>query len=364
MKTPRALPSMLKEAFTDWKDDQAPRLGAALAYYTVLSLAPLLVVAVAIAGFAFGREAAQGQIVAQIGHLVGGDTARMIEETLKNANKPGQGIVATVLGMVTLLLGASGVFNELRAAMNLIWEVPPKKSGGLLSLVRERLLSFAMVLVIGFLLLVSLVVSAGLSAMEGMMGGATADKLHVAQALNTVVALGVITTLFAVIFKYLPDAEPMVAWKDVWIGAFMTAVLFTIGKFGIGLYLGRGTVGSAYGAAGSLVVLLVWVYYAAQIFFFGAELTQVYARRFGSRVGVPAPAAAEAEGEAKVPQPGKRDEAREGREVPPREPSRSPTPRPAWSARPVLAPPEGGLAVAKGAAIAAALLALGFTRRR
>lgn len=279
----RDMPGMLKEAFTDWKDDKAPRLGAALSYYTIFSLAPLLLIAVAIAGLAFGQEAAQGRIVDEIGGVLGKDGAEMIQTMVANARKPREGILAAVMGVIALLFGASGAFNELRQAMNTVWEVPERKGGGIRALIRDRLLSFAMVVFIGFLLLVSLVVSAGLSAMGEVMGGFMTEKLHLLLIANHLLALGVITVLFAMIFKFLPDAQPVVAWKDVWIGAFLTAIFFTIGKMAIGLYLGRGTVGSAYGAAGSLIVVLVWVYYAAQILFFGAELTQVYATRHGSR---------------------------------------------------------------------------------
>jgi membrane protein len=279
------LPGMLKEAFADWKDDNAPRLGAALAYYTIFSLAPLLLIAIAIAGLAFGREAAQGRIVDEIGGVVGQTGGEAIQAMVANAAKPKEGILATVMGLVALLFGASGAFNELRQAMNTIWEVPKKEGGGIKALIKDRILSFAMVLFIGFLLLVSLVLSAGLSAVGDRMGGFMTEKLHILQLVNIVLSLGVVTVLFAMIFKYVPDATPVVGWKDVWVGAFLTSVFFTIGKIGLGFYLGRGTVGSAYGAAGSLLVILVWVYYAAQILFFGAEVTQVYASRHGSRVG-------------------------------------------------------------------------------
>ena len=281
----RDLPGMLKEAFTDWKDDEAPRLGAALSYYTIFSLAPLLLIAVAIAGLAFGREAAQGRIVDEVGGVLGKSGGEAIQAMVQNAREPGGGVLATITGVVALLFGASGAFNELRKAMNTVWEVPRREGGGIVGIIKDRILSFAMVVFIGFLLLVSLVLSAALSAMGEVMGGFMTEKLHLLQIVNTIVSLGVVTVLFAMIFKFLPDAQPAIAWKDVWIGAFMTAIFFTIGKLAIGLYLGRGTVGSAYGAAGSLLVILVWVYYAAQILFFGAELTQVYASRHGSRAG-------------------------------------------------------------------------------
>lgn len=331
----RDLPGMLKEAFEDWKDDKAPRLGAALAYYTIFSLAPLLLIAVAIAGLAFGREAAQGRIVDEIGGVLGKQGGEAIQAMVEGARKPAEGILATVTGVVALLFGASGAFNELRQAMNTVWEVPERAGGGLKALVKDRILSFAMVLFIGFLLLVSLVVSAALSAMGDALGSIA----------NAVVSVAVITVLFAMIFKFLPDAQPAIAWKDVWAGAFMTSVLFTIGKQAIGLYLGRGTVGSAYGAAGSLLVVLVWVYYAAQILFFGAELTQVYAARHGSRACAAAAEAAPAG--ARGARPG------------------SP-PRPAVI-HPVIVregEPAGARSVGLGAAIAAALLLLGRAHKK
>jgi membrane protein len=274
--------AMLRQAFADWLEDGAPRLGAALSYYTIFSLAPLLVVAVAMAGLLFGHQAAQGRIVEQIGGLVGPVAGEAIETMLVSARKPAQGLLATALGIVTLLLGASGVFNELKAALNTVWEAQPRPKRGLRGLLRDRLASFAMVLVVGFLLLVSLVVSATLAALTHTYRGmfANAALLH---ALDLVVSLAVVTLLFAAIYKLLPDVEPKPTWRDVWVGALLTAALFTVGKFAIGIYLGRGTIASAYGAAGSLAILLVWIYYAAQILFFGAELTQVYARRHGSR---------------------------------------------------------------------------------
>ena len=287
---PREIVSMIKEAFTDWNDDNAPRLGAALSYYTVFSLAPILLISIAVAGLIFGEEAARGGIVAQIQGLIGRDAAEAVEGMIVNARKPGQGILATLFGTVMLLFGAGGAFNELRAALDVIWEIPPRTGGGIKALIRERLASFGMVLVVGFLLLVSLALSAAISLLE--IKGSFLGSGMLLQLVNTVVALAIITALFALMFKFLPDAHPPVGWTDIWIGAAITAVLFTLGKFAIGLYLGRSSVGSVYGAAGSLVLLLVWVYYSAQIFFFGAELTQVYARRHGSRRGMTQPATA------------------------------------------------------------------------
>lgn len=283
---PGSVFGVVKEAFQDWNDDNAPRLGAALSYYTIFSIAPLLLISIAAASLLFGHEAAQGQIVGQIEGLVGHDAAQAVQAMIESGRKTGAGILATVLGTATLLFGAGGAFNELRAALDVVWEVPPRPGGGLKVLLRDRLASFGMVLVVGFLLLVSLVISAGISALE--LKGAFPGSGIVLQVVNSGVALGVITVLFALIFKYLPDAHPPIAWKDIWLGAFITSALFTFGKFVIGLYLGHSSVGSAYGAAGSLVLLLVWVYYSAQILFFGAELTQVYARLHGSRLGLAA----------------------------------------------------------------------------
>jgi membrane protein len=271
--------TMVKQAITDWSEDNAPRLAAALAYYTIFSMAPLLLIAISMAGLVFGAEAVQGRVVEQIDGMVGRTGAEAIEEMLKSARKPGAGVIATITGLVTLLLGATGAFNELRSGLNTVWEVPPPPKKGILGMVKDRVGSFMMILVIGFLLLVSLALSAGLAAVSDMFGFAG----PLLQAVNVVVSLAVVTGLFAAIFKILPDTH--VEWRDVWFGAGVTAVLFVIGKFAIGLYLGKSSVASAHGAAGSLVVLLVWVYYAAQILFFGAELTQVYAARNGSRIG-------------------------------------------------------------------------------
>lgn len=273
---------MFKEAATEWWNDQAPVLGAALSYYTVFSLAPLLVLTIAIAGLAYGEEAARGEIVTTMQGLVGKDGAEAVEAIIENARKPSEGIVATILGFAFLVFGATGVFGQLQNALNMIWKVAPKPGATWKMFLRSRFLSFAMVSGVAFLLLVSLLASAALAALgrffsETLPGGET-----VWLVLNFIISLGVITFMFAMIFKVLPDAK--VQWKDVGVGAFMTAVLFSIGKFLMGLYLGNSTIGSTYGAAGSLVVLLIWVYYSAQILFLGAELTRVYAIRYGRGV--------------------------------------------------------------------------------
>ena len=271
--------SLLKETFAAWSEDKVPRLGAALAYYTVFSLAPLLVIVVGVASFIFGNEAAQGRVVEQLGSLVGEQGAEAIQGMLQSANEHKKtGMLATAIGVITLLFGASGVFGELQDALNTIWGVKPKPGRGLLGMIKDRFFSFAMVLGIVFLLLVSLVVSAALAALGKFGSGFIPAPLL--EGVNLVVSLAVVTFLFAIIFKILPDVE--IAWRDVWIGAAATSLLFTIGKTLIGLYLGKASVGSAFGAAGSLVVLFVWVYYSAQILYFGAEFTKVWTRRRGS----------------------------------------------------------------------------------
>ena len=276
----RAVLALLKETFSEWYGDNAPRLGAALAYYTVFSLSPLLIIVIAFAGLVFGREAAQGQIVAQMQGLIGEESARAIQAMIESARKPSSGIIATVIGILTLLVGATGVFGELHDALNTIWEVKPKSGLGLMAIIRDRFLSFAMVLGIGFLLLVSLAVSAGLAALGKFMDGMLPGAIYIGEIVNFIISFGVIMLLFAMVYRILPDIE--IAWSDVWIGAAFTSLLFTIGKFLIGLYLGRSSVASAYGAASSLAIILIWVYYSAQIFLFGAEFTQVYAKKYGS----------------------------------------------------------------------------------
>lgn len=274
--------ALLKETVQDWLDDRAPRLAAALAYYTLLSIAPLLVISIAIAGFVVGPEAARGQIAGEIGGVVGGDAAKAVEAVVASARSPEGGVIGTVVGVIVLFFGASGVFVELQSALNTIWEVEPKPGRGLLGEIRDRFLSFTMVLGVAFLLLVSLVLSAGLSAAGRLFAGSLPGGEVVWQVVNFVFSYAMIAGLFALIFKYVPDVE--VRFRDVWIGALVTAFLFTIGKLLLGLYLGKASVGSSYGAAGSFIALVVWVYYAAQIVFLGAEFTQVSARRRGAEI--------------------------------------------------------------------------------
>jgi membrane protein len=276
--------ALLKMTADNWFIHKVPRLGAALAFYTMLSIAPLLVVVIAIAGFFFGRQAAQGQIVWQIQDLVGRDGAEAIQTMLKGAYKPAAGALATMLGLITLFFGASSVVAELRDALNTIWCVPTRKAqSGWKSIVgtlRDRTLAFAVVLGVGFLLLVSLAVNAALSAIGGAFGNYLPTPEWVLQAVNFLFSFLVIAFLFSLMYKLLPDVP--VEWSDVWLGGAITSLLFTIGKLLIGIYLGRAGISSTYGAAGSLVILLVWVYYSAQIFFLGAEFTLAYAQTYGS----------------------------------------------------------------------------------
>ena len=267
---------LLKETYLEWDRHKAPKLGAGLAYYTVLSLAPLLIVLLTVVGLVLGQQAAEGQVMAQIGDLMGAEGAQAIQAVIANANQPKTGILASVLGIVTLFIGASGVFTELHDALNTIWDVPASNDSGVWTLIRQRFLSFGMVLAIGFLLLVSLVVSAGVAAACKYVGNLLPMPAVALQAANFFVSLLVIAVLFAMIYRFLPDQR--VEWRDVGIGAGATALLFSIGKLLIGLYIGKAGVGSAYGAAGSLVVVLAWVYYSAQVFLFGAEFTHVYAK--------------------------------------------------------------------------------------
>jgi membrane protein len=281
------LPNLLKLTYQGWKEDKASRLSAALAYYTIFSLAPMLLIIIAVTGFFFGqRDIVQSQVLNQIEGLVGAEGREFVSGLLTSASNPAKGIFATIVGIITLLFGALGVFNELHNALNTIWEVKEEETKGFLESIKKvifsRLLSFSMLLGIGFLLLVSLVISAALSAVQETVGNAIPVSEILLQIVNLVISVGVITVLFALIFKFLPDAE--IAWRDVWLGAFVTALLFSLGKFLIGLYLGNSAIASSFGAAGSLVLLLLWIYYSAQILLFGAEFTQVYANQFGSKI--------------------------------------------------------------------------------
>lgn len=272
---------LLKRAFSRWNEDHAPQQGAALAYYAVFSLAPLLMIVITIAGFVFGQEAAQGQLIEQIKGLVGEKSAQAIQSMIEEARRPTVGIIATVVAVVMLLFGATGVFAQLQESLNIIWKVEEKPGEGIWKIIKNRFISLMAVLGTGFLLLISLVISAGLSAIGTTLEHVLPFPEFLLQGINVFISFSVVTLLFAMIYKLLPDKS--IQWSDVWIGAIITSVLFTIGKFLIGLYLGKSDVGIAYGAAGALVVILIWVYYASQIFLFGAEFTAVYAASRGSR---------------------------------------------------------------------------------
>lgn len=278
---PRRLLSLARQAFAAFKHDYAASMGAAIAYYTVFSLAPLLVIVIAVAGAVFGREAVTGMIVAQVGGLIGNEGAAFVQSLIRNASDPERGLVAGTVSVAVLVIGATTVFAELQRALDRIWRVPASaKPSGIWALLRARLLSFGLILGLAFLLMVSLVVSTAVAALgewtQGMLPG-WATLLHV---INTLVSLVIATLLFSMIFKLMPSTD--IAWRDVWIGSVVTAVLFEVGKLLIGLYLGKSAMTESFAAAGSLVVLLAWVYYAAQIFLLGAEFTKVYADTEGS----------------------------------------------------------------------------------
>jgi membrane protein len=282
--TPDRLWAVLKETLAGWWNDNVPRMGAALAYYTLFALAPILVVVIAVGGMAFGPEAVRGQIVAQIQGLVGRDGAQAIQAILEGAAKSQWSIPATIIGVITFFLGATGAFLELQDDLDAIWRVKPRSRGNVLrDLLMQRIISFGLVLAFAFLLLTSLVVSAALAAVHTYIGSAFpgVGALWVWALGYAALSLGVITFLFATIYKVLPDVK--LKWADVWVGALVTAVLFTVGKFLIGLYLGTSSFVSTYGAAGSVIVVLVWVYYSSQIILLGAEFTRAYVERFGPR---------------------------------------------------------------------------------
>ncbi|MBP0631666.1 MULTISPECIES: YihY/virulence factor BrkB family protein [unclassified Cupriavidus] len=290
--SPRAAFELIRESIKSWIDDYAPSMGAALAYYTVFSIAPLLMIVITVAGVIFGAEAARGEVVSELNGLIGAEGAEAVEEMLVAVSEPAASTITATLGVVALLVGATTVFAELQSALDRIWRVPQRqKSSGLFSLLRARLLSFGMILGIGFLLVVSLLLSAGISALGREWGPLLGIDEAVGHALDTVISLVLTTVVFAMIYKIMPRTK--IRWFDVWLGAVVTALLFTLGKFLIGLYIGKSGVASGYGAAGSLVVLLLWVYYAAQIFLLGAEFTWHFAQRFGSlrHSGQPQPTA-------------------------------------------------------------------------
>ena len=272
---------LIKESASSWSADYAQSMGAALAYYSLFSIAPLLLIVIGIAGLVFGQEAARGAIMEQLGGLIGDQSAQAVQALLQAADKPKTGLISTIIGFVVLAVGAMTVFSELQSALDRIWRAPARaQQSGLWQLLRSRLLSFGMILGIAFLLMVSLVLSAALAALGKWWGPALGA---LAQGVDIAVSFGLVTVMFALIYRFIPRVH--VAWRDVWLGAAVTSLLFAVGKFLIGLYLGKASVASSFGAAGSLVVLMVWVYYSAQIFLFGAEFTWVYAHELGSRRG-------------------------------------------------------------------------------
>ena len=276
--------AMVKQAAAAWSKDYAPSMGAALSYYTVFSLAPLLLLVISIAGLVFGQDAARGALFGQLNSLMGADAAKAVEGLLASVSKPSEGIVGTVVGIALLLFGATTVFGELQDALDRIWRAPARdEKGGLWGLLRTRFLSFGMILGIAFLLMVSLVMGAAISALGSWWGPAFGGWEFLAHVVTFVVGFALTTGVFAMIYKLMPRVK--VEWHDVWIGAAATSLLFNVGRFLIGLYIGKSSIASGFGAAGSLIIVFVWVYYSAQIFLMGAELTWVYARTFGSMKG-------------------------------------------------------------------------------
>jgi membrane protein len=276
--------TLAKQSISAWNNDYASSMGAALAYYTLFSLAPLLLLVIAVAGLVYGDEAARGAVLGQFGGLVGKEGATAIQGLLKSASHPARSIIASAISIVTLIVGATSIFAELQSDLDRVWRAPAAiRPAGIMGLLRTRLMSFGLIVSIGFLLLVSLVVSTALAAFAKWYGAWFPGWVITLETLNQVVSLVFVTVLFALMYRILPSVR--VAWRDVWYGAFATAVLFTIGKFLIGFYLGKAGVTSGFGAAGSIVILLVWVFYSAQIFLLGAEFTWLYAHSHGSRVG-------------------------------------------------------------------------------
>lgn len=282
----RELGALLRDAALNWVEDHAQSMGAALAFYTIFSVAPLLLIVIAVAGAVFGEEAARGEIYVQLHGMLGTTGARAVQGLLESARRPADNVPAAVFGVALLFVAATSVFAELQDSLNRIWRVPKRPAhSGLWAIVRARLLSFGMILGIGFLLIVSLAFSAAMRALSRWWDPQSQSWLSFSGASETGLSLLLVTVVFAMIYKAMPRAD--IHWRDVWVGAGVTSVLFVAGKFLIGLYIGRSGITSAFGAAASLIVVLLWVYYSAQIFLFGAEFTWAYAHRFGSRRGMP-----------------------------------------------------------------------------
>lgn len=278
----RKVGRLLKETGQEWQEDKASRIAAALAYYTVFSISPLLVIAIAIAGAFFGQQTAQEEITNQLTQLVGEDVVKPILVTLNNISQPKIRGTASLISIAVLIIGASGIFAQLQDALNTVWNVKPQPGQGVMPFIRRRISSFLMVVAIGFLLILSLVLSAIISTLSRYRVDFLPGSAILWENIDFVVSLGLVTFLFCLMFKYVPDAK--IAWKDVIVGSVITALLFIFGKFLLGLYISKGSLGSAYGAAGSLIVFLAWVYYSAQIVLLGAEFTYVYTRMYGSKI--------------------------------------------------------------------------------
>ena len=283
MKILRKFGLLLKDTFTQWNEREPFNNSIIISYYTIFSLPGLLVIIINVTGYFYDKKEVTKQITNQVQGMVGGDTAKDVESIVDKASQGKETIVASILGVATLLFGATGVFYQLQQILNKMWEVKPKPKQKFLKLVRDRVFSFGLILVVGFLLLVSLVISAGLSALSNWVSGYISESLNILFKLaDFLVSLGVVTLLFASIYKFLPDAK--IAWRDVWVGALLTSVLFVIAKFALGLYFGKSDPGSTYGAAGSIILIMLWVSYAGMILLFGAEFTQVYANQYGKKV--------------------------------------------------------------------------------
>ena len=277
---------LAKKSVEAWFDDYAASMGAAIAYYTVFSLAPLLIIVIAVAGAVFGREAVEGQIVGQIASLIGVETAMGVQGLIRSASRPTSGVVATTISLALLLIGATSVFAELQTALDRIWRVPlPTRRAGWWLTLRARLLSFGLILGLAFLMMVSLIVSAAVAAFAKWASSMIPAAEVLLHTINIAISLSISSLMFAMIYKFMPQAK--IAWRDVWVGAAVTAILFELGKIGISMYLGKSGMTSAYAAAGSMVVLLIWVYYSAQIFLLGAEFTWVLATERNAKIAPP-----------------------------------------------------------------------------
>lgn len=277
----KSIPSLITEAYFEMLDDKGFKMAAALSYYAAFSLGPLLIIVIAIAGFIFGEEAAKGQLFFELKNMIGSDGAQMMETIIKGASNTTTGIFATIFSVILLVFGSIGVFVELQESLNMVWGVEPKPGKGLKMFIRNRIISFSMVVATGFLLMVSLMINSAIALLNEFMAEMFPSLIPIAFILNNAASLIVITILFALIYKVLPDV--LISWRYVWLGAGITSVLFSIGKYLIGLYLGSSSYASTYGAAASLVIIFLWIYYSGLILFFGAELTQVYRKRYSGK---------------------------------------------------------------------------------